>query len=117
MHELGIVSGVLTTAVETARREGAERVASVSLRIGAMREVVPESLDFAWEVLRDEDPLTAAAELRVEHVGCRSACASCGAVFDHDRFHCRCPECGSAETRLLHGRELDIVSLEIETPD
>ncbi|MED9893915.1 MAG: hydrogenase/urease maturation nickel metallochaperone HypA [Collinsella sp.] len=41
----------------------------------------------------------------------------CGEVFDHDRFHCRCPQCGGANVRLLHGRELDIASIEIETPD
>ena len=33
------------------------------------------------------------------------------------RFHCRCPQCGGANVRLLHGRELDIASIEIETPD
>ena len=117
MHELGIVSGILDVAVRTAREAGASRAVSVTVRIGDLCEVVPESMDFAWEVLRDEDPLTASAKLLVEHVPPRSACTACGAEFDHDRFHCRCPMCGSAETRLLQGRELDIVSLEIETPD
>ena len=117
MHELGLVSGILATAIKTAHHEGATRVVSVSLRIGEMCEVVPEAMDFAWETLREEDPLTVDAELHVEHVGCRSACMACGAEFDHDRFHCRCPECGSAQTVTEHGRELDIVSIEIETPD
>lgn len=117
MHELGIVSSILATAIETAHHEDATRVVSVSLRIGEMCEVVPEAMDFAWETLREDDPLTADAELHVEHVGCRSACVACGAEFDHDRFHCRCPECGSGQTITVRGRELDIVSIEIETPD
>ena len=37
--------------------------------------------------------------------------------FDHDRFHLRCPACGSPQTRLLQGRELGIVSMEVETDD
>lgn len=117
MHEVGIVSGILRTCTDTARKSGATRVIAVTIRIGEMCEVVPEAMDFAWETLRGEDPLTADAELKVEHVGCRSVCVSCGAEFDHDRFHCRCPECGSGQTLTVSGREMDIVSIEIETPD
>ena len=52
MHEIGIVNGILKTVIDTAREAGASRVVSVKLRIGDMCEVVPESLDFAWEVFR-----------------------------------------------------------------
>ena len=82
-----------------------------------MDEVVREALDFAWETFRDEDPLTQSCELAVEEVHPQSECLDCGEVFNHDRFHCRCPQCGGANVRLLHGRELDIASIEIETPD
>ena len=47
MHEIGIVSGILKTVIDTAREAGASRVVRVLLRIGDMCEVVPESLDFA----------------------------------------------------------------------
>ena len=56
MHELGIVSGVLDTVRNTVRHERAVRALEVRLRIGDMAQVVSESLDFAWDVLRDEDP-------------------------------------------------------------
>lgn len=96
---------------------GASRAVLVTLRIGDMTEVVREALDFAWETFRDEDPLTRGCELAVEEIHPQSECLDCGEVFDHDRFHCRCPQCGGANVRLLHGRELDIASIEIETPD
>lgn len=117
MHELGIVSGILDVACKTAREAGASRVVSVTVRIGDMCETVPEAMDFAWEALREEDPLTLESQMIVERVHPRSACVHCGEEFDHDRFHCRCPKCGGGQTMLLRGRELDIVSLEIETPD
>lgn len=117
MHEIGIVSGILKTVIDAAREAGASRVVCVSLRIGDMCEVVPESLDFAWDVLREDDALTEQAELRVEELHPRSRCLVCGEEFAHDRFHLRCPLCGSADTHLLQGRELDIVSMEIETDD
>ena len=115
MHELGIVDGVLSTVRSTVRHEGAKRALGVTLRIGDMTEVVRESLDFAWDVLREEDPLTADCVLTVEEVHPASVCRACGASFDHDTRHLRCPACGSGDTRLLHGR--DIVSVEIEDSD
>ena len=117
MHEVSIVDGILKTVIDTARGAGASRVVSVKLRIGDMREVVRESLDFAWEAFRDDDPLTVDCTLDVENISPRSACVQCGHEFEHDRFHCRCPQCGSGQTITLAGKELEIVSMEIETPD
>lgn len=114
MHELGLVSGVLDVVTRTAREAGASRVVSILLRIGDMAEVNPESFDFAWDVLREDDPLTAEATVEVEYVHPRSVCSACGETFEHDRFHLRCPACGSRETHLVAGREMDIVSMEIE---
>lgn len=115
MHEVGIVNGILDTVIHAARGAEASRVVSVSLRIGDMTEIVREALDFAWETFREEDPLTAGCELKVEEIHPQSACEDCGEVFDHDRFHCRCPRCGGANIRLLHGREMEIASIEVET--
>ena len=91
MHELGIVSGVLDTVRNTVRHEHAVRALEVRLRIGDMAQVVSESLDFAWDVLRDEDPITAGCALVVEEVHPRSRCLACGNEFDHDCHHFRCP--------------------------
>lgn len=117
MHEMSIVSGILESVTEVARRAGASRLCQVNLRIGVMREVVPEAMDLAWEVLCEEDPLTDGCKLTVEDVYPESVCNACGERFTHDRFHLRCPVCGSADTRLIHGRELDIISIEVEHPD
>lgn len=117
MHEMGIVDGILNAAVQTARGASASRVVAVTVRIGDMAEIVEDAMTFAWEVLREQDPLTCEAELRVETVAPRSVCIACGAEFDHDRYHVRCPVCGSAQTSAVRGRELELVSVEIETPD
>ena len=46
-----------------------------------------------------------------------SVCLECAEVYKHDRFHMLCPACGSFATELIAGRELQIDSIEIETPD
>ena len=116
MHEMGIVSGILESVIPVAREAGATRICTVNLKIGDLREAVPESLELAWEVLTEDDPITRGCGLAVEEVHPQSRCLACGTVFEHDRFHMRCPACGSAETKIEHGRELDIVSIEVETP-
>ena len=117
MHELGIVSGVVEVCAKSAREAGASRVLSVRLRIGDMAEVMDESLRFAWEALTEEEPLMRGATLEVEGVHPASICLDCAEEFEHDRFHLRCPACGSADTVLLRGRELEIASIDIETED
>ena len=116
MHEMSIVAGVLDAAQASAVDAGAERVTKITLRIGDMTEVIDEALEFAFEALT-ENTIFEGAELAVEKVHPRSICLECFNEFDHDRFHRTCPECGSYETQLLAGRELEIESIEVDIPD
>ena len=116
MHEMSIVAGVIDAVVPSAERAGAERVLAISLRIGDMTEVVDEALEFAFEALT-EGTLCEGAELRVTKVHPRSVCFECGNEFDHDRFHRSCPACGSYETRIVAGKELEIESIEVDLPE
>lgn len=116
MHEMSIIAGVMDSVVPSAVQAGATRVLSISLRIGDMTEVVDEALDFAFEVLT-EGTLCEGAQLKVEKVHPESVCFQCGHQFSHDRFHRSCPQCGSFETQLSKGRELEIESIEVDLPD
>lgn len=116
MHEMGIIAGVLDVVTRSAEEAGAVRVLGVTLRIGDMTEVIPEALEFAFEALA-EGTICEGAQLAVNNVGPHSICAECGEEFDHDRFHRACPACGSYETILMSGRELEIESIEVELED
>ena len=117
MHELSLMQGVFDSIVPVAKQNGASRITAIKLRIGEMTMVVPEAMEFAFEALSDDDPLLEGAQLELEFVKPRSRCFDCGAEFEHDRFHMHCPECASASTMLTAGRELEVASIEIETPD
>lgn len=116
MHELGLMTGVVDSVQKAAEEAGATRVLKVNLSVGVMTEAFPEALQFAFEVLR-EGTLLDGAELAITMVEPRSRCLECNAEFEHDRFHMTCPECGSAFTELLQGRELAIDSIEVDLPD
>ena len=118
MHEYSIVEGVLDSVIPAAEKAGADKLVCVRLRVGDMTEVVQESLDFMWGICCEQrGPMVKGCRLEVEYVYPRSACLKCGHEFEHDRFHLKCPECGSASTMLLSGRELEIVSMDVDIPD
>ena len=118
MHEYSIVEGVLDSVIPAAEKAGADKLVCVRLRVGYMTEVVQESLDFMWGICCEQrGPMVEGCRLEVEYVYPRSACLKCGHEFEHDRFHLKCPECGSASTMLLSGRELEIASMDVDIPD
>ena len=117
MHELGIMTSVAQCSVREARRAGATSVLEVTLDVGEMTEAIPDALQFAWEVLQEGEPMIANAKLNVNMISPKSRCLECNAEYEHDRFHMVCPECGSAFTKLLRGRELNIASLDVDVPD
>jgi hydrogenase nickel incorporation protein HypA/HybF len=115
MHEFGLMQSVLENVEASARKAGAERVTEIRLVVGEMREVVPETMEFAFEALAP-DTLSADARLTVTRVSPRSRCLQCGQSFEHDRFHWACPACDSLATELLAGRELYIDAIEVDIP-
>lgn len=117
MHELGIMTGVMDAAVQSAHQAGATRLLKVTLSIGEMTEAIEDALQFAFEALRETDPFTADAEIEINMIKPRSRCLECGAEFEHDRFHMFCPECDSFATQLVAGRELQIDSIEVDLPE
>ena len=116
MHEMGIIAGVLDAVAASARDAGATRVLQVNLRVGEMTEAIEDALQFAFEAL-SEGTISEGATLVIESVKPSSLCLECAEEFEHDRFHRACPACGSYETALLSGRELEISSIEVDIPD
>ncbi len=116
MHELGIMTSVMEAVTQSANEAGATSVLKVSLSVGEMTEAIEDALRFAFEVLT-ENTMCADAELEIKMVKPKSRCLECGAVYEHDRFHMICPECGSFATELIAGRELQIDSIEVDIPD
>ncbi|HAM16546.1 MAG TPA: hydrogenase maturation nickel metallochaperone HypA [Eggerthellaceae bacterium] len=116
MHEMGIIAGVLDVVNASAADAGANRVLCVNLRVGDMTEAIEDALQFAFEALSEGTPCEG-ARLAVEWVAPTSMCFECATEFEHDRFHRTCPACGSYETVLLTGRELEIASIEVDLPD
>lgn len=114
MHEYALTQAILESATQEAKRQEAQAVHKLTLRIGALAGIVEECLVFAFESLRSEYPLLAPdAQLEVEHVPARYFCATCQEPFEPQIPIARCPRCGTASAELIAGRELEIASIEV----
>ena len=109
MHELSVSSAVVDTVLKHA--EG-RRVTVVSLRIGHLRQVVPDSLAFYFELVSRET-LCEGARLEQEVVPARLRCEACGSEWDPEDAWFRCPGCGGPG-EVIAGNELEVESIEVE---
>jgi hydrogenase nickel incorporation protein HypA/HybF len=109
MHELSVSSAVLDTVLKHA---AGRRVTVVSLRIGHLRQVVPDSLAFYFELVSRET-LCEGARLEQEVVPARLRCGGCGRDWDPEDAWFRCTGCGGPG-EVLAGNELEVESIEVE---
>jgi hydrogenase nickel incorporation protein HypA/HybF len=108
MHEVAIMQSVVDMVVE---RTAGRPVAAVQLRVGALSGVIVDALHFCFDVVTLGTPLEGSV-LEIQEVRGRGACRSCGAEFNVDDLILLCP-CGSADVRIVAGRELLVTSVEI----
>lgn len=110
MHELSIATAVLNTALAHARDRPVEVVA---MRVGSLRQVVPDSLCFYWDVVA-RDSVCQDARLELTAVDARLRCEECGREWEPLIPAFRCPDCASADVTIAAGDELEIDYLELK---
>ena len=136
MHELSIASAIVDTAL---RHANDRRVTRVDVQVGALRQVVPDSLAFYFAIVA-RDTACEGARLELELDGAWLRCPTCGHEWDpapapvesgastaarlgyaslgHEELApvlpaFRCPACERAETEVVRGGELEVESIEI----
>lgn len=115
MHELSIAKSLIELACEHAEREGASRVKSISVRLGS-ESIVMRSLYFCFDSATN-GTLCDGASLDIEEVPLSAYCPTCDeAKLLVSRTSFRCPECGTPTPKILTGREMQLVSLNLEFP-
>ncbi len=108
MHELSIAESIVE-AVQARTHEDQVRV--VRVRIGKLAAVVPDALEFCFELAACGTPLEGARLEIAERPG-RAHCRSCDQEFALPDLVLLC-SCGSADLEILAGRELQVASVEV----
>lgn len=110
MHELSLCNAIADTV--TAHAAG-RPVTCVRVRIGAYRQVVPDTLAFCWEMQVAGSDL-AQCELELETVPAVVTCRTCGADTTLDFPILLCGACDGADVELVMGEEFQIESIDVD---
>ena len=112
MHELSIAMGIVDIASEEAARRGV-KVNAVHLKLGEMSGVVKDALLASYEMACLDTPLQG-TQLLIEDIPVVVFCPNCNAErpLDSVLWFC-CRECGTPTSKVVRGKEMEVVALEI----
>jgi hydrogenase nickel incorporation protein HypA/HybF len=110
MHELSIADAIVRIACTHAR---GRRIVRVEVKVGHLRQVVPDALAFAFDLVA-QGTAADGADLLLEEVPAAGRCRACGATTQFDGFPLACGACGSLEVEIERGEELLVEALELE---
>jgi hydrogenase nickel incorporation protein HypA/HybF len=110
MHELSLSSAIVNTAVKHA---DGRQVTAVNLRVGRLRQVVPDTLEFYFEFVA-RGTLCEGAMLSQEVIDARLRCRLCALEWEIEIPAFRCPTCSGSDVEIAAGNEFEVESIEVE---
>jgi hydrogenase nickel incorporation protein HypA/HybF len=133
VHEFGIASEIWQAVQRAAKQHGGKpracptdervQVRAITVEIGELNLIEDEQLRFWVTALAERDG-SAGVELRIAHLPLRVRCRGCGEESAVELAGevaswfvppaLSCPRCGSREVEVIGGREIRVVSAEVE---
>ena len=110
MHELSLSSAIVNTV---AKHAGGRKVTVVSLRVGKLRQVIPDTLEFYFEFVA-RGSVCEGARLELQGVDARLRCRPCDREWEIEIPAFRCPTCGGSDVEIASGEEFEVESIEVE---
>lgn len=126
MHEASVVANIVDAVLEELKNYEVRKVHSVTLIIGELTQLGTEQMEFAYEILT-ENNLLRGSKLIIEPESVVLRCDSCGYEGPADRLDngdysgqeipvlC-CPRCGGS-VEVLKGEACRVKCMDIETGD
>jgi hydrogenase nickel incorporation protein HypA/HybF len=110
VHELSLSSAIVNTVVKHA---GERHVTVVELRVGKLRQVIPDTLEFYFEFVA-RGTVCEGARLEQEVIDARLRCNACGHDWEIEIPAFRCPACGASDVAIASGNEFEVQAIEVE---
>lgn len=114
MHELGIVFYIIRDVKQVAQENSVTKVSKVVMNIGEVSTVVPEYLTDCWRWAADKEEILRGCTLECQSIKAVSYCEDCYAEYETITHGKKCPCCGSENTYLIRGNEVEIKEIEIK---
>jgi hydrogenase nickel incorporation protein HypA/HybF len=110
VHELSLSSAIVNTVVKHA---AGRPVTEVNLRVGRLRQVVPDTLVFYFGFVA-RGTVCEGAELTLAITETRLRCVPCAEEWSIDVPEFRCPTCDGSDVQIVSGNEFEVDSIEVE---
>jgi len=112
MHEMSIAQSLFDILQEEMVKHRAQSLKSVTLHIGQLSAIVPESLSFCFEIITSRTNMEG-AKLQTEIIPLKARCRDCKNVFEIENYDFHCTHCGSVNLEMESGRDLSIIDMEV----
>ncbi|MBF2078043.1 MAG: hydrogenase maturation nickel metallochaperone HypA [Synechococcales cyanobacterium T60_A2020_003] len=113
MHELSLMEETIAIALNYAHQHHAHKIHRIHMRVGQLSGVVPDALQFAFDVAV-KGTMAESAHFSMEMLPVVCDCAMCNQPFEpDDPWVYQCPRCQHYSSAILQGKELEIASLEV----
>jgi hydrogenase nickel incorporation protein HypA/HybF len=113
VHELSLSGAVVNTAVKHA---DGRPVSAIQLRVGTLRQVVPDTLEFYFQFVA-RGTLCEGARLELEVVHAALQCQGCAREWEIEIPAFRCPFCAGGDVVVARGEEFEVESIEVQSSD
>jgi hydrogenase nickel incorporation protein HypA/HybF len=113
MHELGIVFYIIRDVKQIAEEHHVDHISTVVMDIGEVSTVVPHLLTDCWRWAADKEPLLQGCELQCNTIPAVTWCDGCKSEYPTIAHGRTCPHCGSKNTWLLRGNEVEIKEIRV----
>ncbi len=113
MHELGIVFYIIRDVKKAAEENGVKKVSTVVMNIGEVSTIIPDYLTDCWRWAADKEDLLRGCDLQINTIPAVTHCDGCRKDYSTVAHGKICPHCGSHDTWLKQGQEVEIKELQI----
>jgi hydrogenase nickel incorporation protein HypA/HybF len=113
VHEASITESLLSLALEKAGEAKAAKITSINLVVGELSGVVPDCVQFYFDVI-SKGTIADGAALNFENKPVQVHCRKCNEVFTPANHEWACPTCHETSVEIAGGRECYMESIEVE---
>lgn len=113
MHEMSLSLSLVDLVSRHAAAEGARRVVSVGVEVGALGHVEPQALAFCLQSAA-RGTVAEGARFDIAVPPGRAWCFGCNGEVPLAARGAPCPACGGFDLRIARGEELKVTSMEID---
>lgn len=111
MHEMSIAESIIQIILE---ESNSQIVKEVYLKVSRLEHIVPDSLIFYYDIIKEDFKNLKNSVLLVEFESLIGKCFNCGNSYNLEDIFFLCPKCNSG-LEIIKGKETYIEKILIET--